>query len=91
MTKILPISKARADLPNLIDRANKNLDEFVITVKGFPSAVVIPFSEYESWKETNDIMADTGLMKSIKRGENDFKKGRWESWDKVKKDLKINV
>ena len=91
MTITLPISKAREDLPTLVDNASKLLNEYVITVKGYPAAVLISVSEYESWKETNEILADKKLMKSIKKGEEDFKKGRWSDWEEVKKSLKINV
>ena len=47
--------------------------------------------EYESWKETNEILNDPGLMKAIREGEKDIKKGRVYDWEDVKKELKLNV
>ena len=91
MTKILPITKARADLTNIVDRANRLLEEYIITVKGSPAAVIMSVQEYESWKETNEILADKDLMQAIKQGEKELAEGRGLDWEEVKKDLGINV
>lgn len=42
-------------------------------------------AEYESWKETTEIFADPQLMKAIKEGEEDFKKGKFLTFDQLKK------
>lgn len=91
MIQTLPITKARENLTDLVDKANKRLDEYIITVNGTPQAVLISAAEYESWKETNEIMADPGLMKAIKQGEEDIKKGHYITLDQLKKELKLNV
>lgn len=91
MIKTLPITKARADLPLLVNKAKTRLDEYVITVNGIPAAALISVAEYESWKETNEIMSDPGLTKAIKKGEKEINEGKWLDWEDVKKDLNINV
>lgn len=91
MIKTLPISQARKDLTTLVNKASKKLDEFIITVNGFPAAVLMSVKEYESWKETTEILSDKGLMEAIRTGEEDIKKGRVYDWEEVKKDLKIDV
>lgn len=91
MTKTLPITEARANLTTLVNRAKKMLDEYVITVNGKPAAVIMSAAEYESWKETNEILADKALMKAIKEGEEDVKAGRVRDWEDVKKELGIDV
>lgn len=91
MTHTLPITKAREELASLVENAKKRLDEYVITVNGTPAAVIISAAEYESWKETNEILADKKLMKAIKQGEEDIKAGRVYDWEDVKKELKLNV
>ncbi|MBI2314703.1 type II toxin-antitoxin system Phd/YefM family antitoxin [Candidatus Daviesbacteria bacterium] len=91
MTKTLPITEARANLTALVDRANKRLDEYVITVNGKPAAVLMSAQEYDSWRETNAILADKKLVKAIKQGGKDIKKGRLYDWEEVKKELGINV
>ena len=48
---------------------------------------IIPFSEYESIKETNEILADKALMKAIRQGEKEIREGKGENWEDVKKEL----
>lgn len=91
MTKTLPITKAREELTTLVDNAKKKLAEYIITVKGVPAAVIISADEYESWKETNEILADKALMKAIRQGEKELDEGKGLDWEEVKKDLKLNV
>lgn len=91
MTKTLPITEARQNLTTLVDRAKRLMDEYIITVNGKPAAIIISTDEYESLKETNEILSDPALMKAIKEGEEDVKKGRVYDWETVKKELKIDV
>jgi len=91
MTKTLPISKAREELTTLVENAHKELDEYVITVNGSPAAVLISFQEYESWKETIEILNNPSLMQAIKEGEKDIKEGRIQDWEDVKKELNWHV
>lgn len=89
MTKTLPISKAREELTSLVNNAHKRLDEYVITVNGSPAAVIISAEEYESWKETNEIMSDTALLKAIRTGEKEITEGKGLEWETVKKELNL--
>ena len=89
MIKTLPITKAREELTTLVDNAKKKLDEYVITVKGVPAAVLISAVEYESWKETMDILSDPGALKAIKRGEEDIKNGKFVTLEELKKELNV--
>lgn len=87
MTKTLPITEVRNNLPLLVDQANKRLDEFIITVNGKPAAILMSVAEYESWKETEEIMSDPKLMKAIKQGEKEIEEGKGIPWEDVKKEL----
>ncbi|MCJ7740778.1 type II toxin-antitoxin system Phd/YefM family antitoxin [Candidatus Microgenomates bacterium] len=91
MTKTLPITKAREQLPTLVERANRLMDEYIITVNGVPAAVLISAAEYESWKETNEILADKTLMRAIKKGEKELAEGKGLDWEEVKKSLKLQA
>lgn len=91
MTQTLPITKAREDLANLVNNANKKLDEYVITVNGVPAAVLMSAVEFDSWKETIEIMSDPGLMKAIRAGEEDIKNGNFVTLEDLKKELGLNV
>jgi len=87
MINTLPITKARQDLPKLVNNANKKLDEYIITVNGFPAAVLISAAEYDSWKETIEILSDPKLMKSIRKGEKEIDEGKGIPWEEAKKEL----
>ena len=87
MTRTLPITEARNNLPTLVDNAKKKLDEYIITVKGTPAAILLSIDEYESLRETLEIMSDKKLMKELKEAEEDIKAGRVQTWEEVKKEL----
>ncbi len=89
MIQTLSITKAREDLTTLVENAKKKLDEYIITVNGSPAAVIMSAAEYESWKETNDILADPVLIKAIKKGEEDVKTGKVYDWEDIKKELRF--
>lgn len=91
MIKTLPITRARQDLATLVDKAHKQLDEYIITVHGTPAAVLLSASEYESWKETIDILSDSSLVKAIQEGEEDIKKGKYVTFLQLKKNLHLHV
>ncbi len=90
MIKTLPITKARDELAELVDRASSRLDEYVITVNGVPKAVLMSAAEYESWKETEEILADKELMNAIREGEEDIRQGRFITFEQLKKELKLD-
>ena len=91
MIKTLPITKAREDFTKIVENASKKMEEYIITVNGSPAAVLISAAEYESWKETNDILSDPVLVKALAEAEGDIKKGKVYDWEDVKKDLDIDV
>jgi len=91
MIQTLSITKAREELTTLVNKAKTKLDEFVITVNGAPAAVLISAEEYESWKETNEIMADPLLMRAIEQGEKDIENGKMYDWEEIKKEFNLNV
>ena len=89
MTHTLPITKAREKLTTLVNNANKKLEEYIITVNGSPAAVLISAAEYDSWKETNDIMSNPQLLQAIRQGEKELDEGKGIEWEDVKKELDL--
>ena len=88
-TKTLPVTEARKKLTDLVDKAASQLDEYVITVKGRPKAVLMSSDEFEGWKETNEILSNPELVKAIKEGEEDIKAGRVVTLEDLKKELRV--
>lgn len=76
MTNLVAISDARANLPELVNRVNKNMDRVVITINGQPKAVLMSEEELESLEETAEILAIPGARASIKTGLTQAKKGQ---------------
>ena len=66
--KTLSLSEAKAKLSGLIERVGNTDEEIVITKNGRPAAILVSPDEFESWKETTAVRADTALMKEIKAG-----------------------
>lgn len=73
----MPISDARANLPDLVDKVNKYLDRVVITVNGKPKATLVSLEELESLEETAKIMAIPNLKKDIAKSRKQIKKGEY--------------
>jgi antitoxin YefM len=75
MSNTIAISDARANLPDLVNKANDNLERFVITINGQPKAVLMSEEELEAIEETAEILAIPGAKEAIERGVLQAKKG----------------
>lgn len=82
---------ARARFYDLLDEVAKTGKRVGITRRGETKAILISVDEYASWQETNEILANKALMSAIRRGEKDAKEGKVYDWERVKKELGINV
>ena len=75
MSKIIPVTQFRRHILEAIRKAKKSGEEYVITSKGEPAAVLVGFDEWESLVETLAIKRDKKMTADIKRGKAYFKKG----------------
>lgn len=64
----LPANEARANFYKILEDVDKYGSRFTITLRGRDKAVIMSADEFDSWKETFEVMADKKLVKSIKRG-----------------------
>lgn len=76
---------ARAKLYELIEEVSTSGKRVGITNKGETKAVLISPEEVASWEATLDVISAPELVKGIKKGMEDIKKGRVVSWEEVKK------
>ena len=76
---------ARANFFDLIDEVSASGKRVAITNKGETKALLISPEEVTSWEATMDVMSSKELVKGIKNGMEDIKKGRIVSWEEVKK------
>lgn len=84
MTNIVSISDARAKLPSLVNKVDKNMERVIITVHGKPKAVVLSTEELESLEETAEILAIPGALESIKKGAKQIKEGKFVTLSELK-------
>ena len=74
-TKIISVTELKPKLLRMISLAQKLGQEYVVTKNGKPAAVIMGFDEWESWKETLEIMADKKAMARIRKSMRYFKRG----------------
>ena len=74
--KTLSLSEAKMKLSSLVDAVQATDEEVLITRNGSPAAVLVSPDEFESLKETNAVRSDAALMREIKEGLKDLKRGK---------------
>jgi prevent-host-death family protein len=84
---MIAISDARANLPDLVNKVNDNLERFVITINGQPRAVIMSEEELESLEETAEILAIPGAKEAIDRGVEQAKKGEVRPLEEILKNI----
>lgn len=75
MTRTLPISEVKTHLPELVDKVIARDEQIVVTRKGKPAAVILSYGEYESLRETLDVLSNPLMMKQIHKSISYFSKG----------------
>lgn len=75
MTRTLPISEVKTHLPELVDRIQARTEHIVVTRKGKPAVVLLGYDEYESLRETLDVLSDPAMMRQVRHSRAYFAKG----------------
>ena len=87
MTKTLPLSEVKTHLPELVSKVMIREDQIVVTRHGKPVAVLLSYDEYESLKETLDVLSDPALVRQVHKSLAYFAKGgRGKSFEDVFKE-----
>lgn len=79
----LPITEARANLPQLVKAADERLARTVITSNGKPAAVLMSYDEYEAWEETLEILSDPDAVQAIHAADEELASGQVFSFEQV--------
>jgi antitoxin YefM len=66
--KTMPLSEVKTKLSELVNAVERRDEVVSITRNGKPVAMIVSKEEYESWRETMDIMRDTNFMREIRKG-----------------------
>lgn len=77
----LPITEARKKIFDIAQKVQRPGSYYTLTEKGRPKAVILSAEEFESWRETLDVMRDfPGLEKNIKEVDRAIKTGEYKKW-----------
>jgi len=82
----ISVSAAKSQLLEIVRRVEDENSKVVITKNGTPRAVVLSYDDFDGLLETIDILADSGTVKSLRKGLKDIKEGRVVSLDEAFKD-----
>jgi len=77
MNNFIPVSDARANLPSLVNKVEKNLERVVISVNGKPKVVMLSMEELESLEETAEVLAIPNIKKDIAKSKKQIKKDQY--------------
>lgn len=73
--KILSVTELKPKILKIISKAQKAGQEYVVTRNGRPAAVIMSYAQWESWKETVEILMDRKAVARIRKNLAYFKRG----------------
>ena len=76
MSETIPFTEAKAHLSELVDRASREHERFVVTRNGRPAAILLSPDDLESLEETVDILQDRALLESIRKSRREAADGK---------------
>ena len=78
----LSISQARKKIFDIAKNVQKPSTYYTLTENGRPTAVLMSAEEFESWRETLEVMRDfPNLEEDIKKAKEEYKKGDYITLD----------
>ena len=83
------LSQARKHFPELVEKSHKLFEEYVISRKGIPTAVIVDYDFFEGIKETLDIVLDKKLVQRLRKAREEAKAGAGKSWTDLRKELGV--
>jgi antitoxin YefM len=83
ITSIMGITDVRDNFSDTVRHVENTNQSVTITSNNRARAVIMSAEEYESWKETLDIMSRPELVKGIEEGIKDIREGRYATFEEV--------
>lgn len=87
--KTITITEGREKLFKIAQEVQKPDTYYELTIDGKPLVVLLSREEFDSILETIEILQNPEILNDLKRAEDDFKKGRYSSWEEAKKTLHL--
>jgi len=79
----IPVTKAKANLLDLVRKIKDSDDTIAITKNGMPEVVLLSMNKFQGLIETMDILSDEKAMKSIRKSIREAEKGMWVDFDEI--------
>ena len=79
----IPVTKAKAELLDIVRKIEGSNDVIAITKNGVPEAVLISMKKFKGLLESMEILSDEKAMKSIRKSIKEAQKGEWVDFDEV--------
>ena len=79
----IPVTKAKAELLDIVRKIEGSNDAIAITKNGVPEAVLISMKKFKGLLESLEILSDEKAMKSIRKSIKEAQKGEWVDFDEV--------
>ena len=79
----IPVTKAKANLLDLVRKIKDTDDTIAITKNGMPEVVLISMDKFQGLLETMEILSDEKAMKAIRKSIREADKGIWVDFDMV--------
>lgn len=77
----LSISEARKKIFEIAKQVQKPATHYTLTEKGRPKVVMMSAEEFESWKETLEIMEEfPDLKKDVEEADKAIRSGEYKNW-----------
>jgi antitoxin YefM len=83
----IPITEAKARIAELADRVAREHDHFTITRNGRADVMLISVAEYESMRETLDLLSDDEALADLRQSREDFAVGDTFPVEEVRTEL----
>lgn len=74
--RILTVTDAKKNLPDLVKRVQEYGESTAITRNGYPAAVLLSLEEYEGLIETLEILGDAATLKAIRKSLAELERGK---------------
>ena len=83
LQKILPVTKVKRELLNILKSMEEDYSTVTMTRNGEPVGIMMTPDRYDALLETIEILGDNKILQALKASQKNFKTGRIYTHDEV--------
>lgn len=84
--RIIPISRVKKDLGNILKAMSDQDESVTITQKGKAVGIIMTPVQYEEFMETVEILSDKELLATLQSSRKDFESGKIHTHEEIWRD-----